>query len=1237
MADRKIRTERNLKDFGGLTPEGHVYKRLDMYAGSASKKKHQNLIYNNGKLIYHEINLPEAVQRVFLEIISNAGDNADASRRAGIDPGMIEVQVDTKKVKITNGGLAIPVEKIFLEEKGSTINIREYKEGDSEFTWLPAYIFGYLRSSNNYDDENVIRTGAGRNGIGAKLTNILSKKFTVIVEDPNSKQRFHGIWRDNMFKDSPDTKPDITVETDKNIKKGQVSIEWELDFERFKMKEYTTEDLALFCRFTVDYSFACKLKTSFNGVELDYRNIYDFAKLFFDQETIDKSIIKYSWKDVPDELAKNSDEVLTKKIIAAKKDSHIPELEVLVLDTPDKGRVISYVNGLITIEGGVHVDAASEPICKYICNLVNGDKKKDKDKSNMKSGILTNSKVKPHLSFIVNARLLDTEYNSQSKTKLTSPEPYIFYEDKRLKSLAEWEVIGRLHAELEAMAFKTATKSDGKKTKHIKEEKGFNANRSGTKDSLKCALYVVEGNSAAGYPRLRISLLKGGKDFNGLAILKGKLMNITNANANQYANNRVFGYIKKMIGLKEGLDYNLKANLQTLRYGFIIINVDADDDGMHILAHFLNFLREKFPGILKQNMVGYLRTPVIKLLKKDKISYRFFSVADFKNWKEKNSIKGYEIRYYKGLGSSESYDVKDDLKHAPTVYCVYDSKSNEGFDLAFHKNNADKRKEWIAKWRDVTQVEDIVSVDIKSILRDKNNLEGAQDISHFLNRELISYSVASLFRAIPSQYDHLKVSQRKALYAALNYFNYNPNDRPKRIKVGRLVYKAADMTQYHHGEKSLIDTFIKMAQDFTGSNNMGYFYKGGSFGTKEDGGDEAADARYSETHLSWWIPYVYYKESVELIPKHMIEGEECEPYWLPGVIPMGIVNGTNGIATGFSTSSPSHHPIDVIEWYQKRCREEECQPIIPWFNNFTGRREIKSRDKLDDFEEELLPKNNAIDNLEKTVEMKENELDERDVTESMALLNHAQSSRLTLKTYGKFHVTESKEDYYNIKITELPVRSWSDHYKNWLQSMMDGRNNGKAVLDFDNNSTPERASFHIKWNKNYPKKPDLKTLRLTRSFGISNITLIDHRGFPSQFDKIYDVMECYYNQMIEHYNKLREHRIKNEEDYLTDIGYKMKFIKAVLDNEITINKVKEEVIKENMEKLKIPYLYYEKSKTRDFSEESLIKYKKMLEDSKIRLAKAKETTANSIWLEKLELLKTEILKRKKGKFFDFNK
>ena len=151
------------------------------------------------------------------------------------------------------------------------------------------------------------------------------------------------------------------------------------------------------------------------------------------------------------------------------------------------------------------------------------------------------------------------------------------------------------------------------------------------------------------------------------------------------------------------------------------------------------------------------------------------------------------------------------------------------------------------------------------------------------------------------------------------------------------------MTQYHHGEKSLIDTFIKMAQDFIGSNNMGYFKKDGQFGARADGGENAADARYSETHLAWWIPHVYYKESVELVKKRVIDDEECEPLWLPGVIPMGIVNGTNGIATAFSTSTPCHNPMDVIKWYREKCQGKSPKPIAPWYNGFTGKMKIVNR------------------------------------------------------------------------------------------------------------------------------------------------------------------------------------------------------------------------------------------------------------------------------------------------------
>jgi DNA topoisomerase-2 len=419
---------------------------------------------------------------------------------------------------------------------------------------------------------------------------------------------------------------------------------------------------------------------------------------------------------------------------------------------------------------------------------------------------------------------------------------------------------------------------------------------------------------------------------------------------------------------------------------------------------------------------------------------------------------------------------------------------------------------------------------------------------------------------------------------------------------------------------------------------MGYFYKGGSFGTREDGGDEAADARYSETHLAWWIPYVYYKESVDIIERHIIEGDECEPYWLPGVIPMGIVNGTNGIATGFSTSSPPHNPMDVINYYIQKCEGKEPDPIMPWFNNFTGRREIKDRDQVVDIEEEILPKHGPLEALEKTNEDMDDEERDRDENDNMALLKHAESAKLSLRTYGKFSIEQARnDDIIIIRITELPIRSWSEHYKNWLQSMIDSKQKEKAVIDFENNSNAERPSFVIKWNKNYHKKPDIKSLRLVRSFGLSNITLINHKGFPTQYDKIQDIMDRYFDHMIEHYETLRKFRISNEENRMRDISYKMKYIVLVRKGDIKIVKVSEDIIKAKMKEFEIPYEYYEKSKGTDFSEEALERHKKHLDDSKAKVKLAEETTAIKIWLEKLSILKKEILKRKKGKFFDFSK
>ena len=125
--------------------------------------------------------------------------------------------------------------------------------------------------------------------------------------------------------------------------------------------------------------------------------------------------------------------------------------------------------------------------------------------------------------------------------------------------------------------------------------------------------------------------------------------------------------------------------------------------------------------------------------------------------------------------------------------------------------------------------------------------------------------------------------------------------------------------------------------------------------------------------------------------------------------------------------------------------------------------------------------------------------------------------------------------------------------------------------------------------------------------------------------------------MLEHYNLVREARIKIEEEKVIDITYKMKFIIHVLKKDIVILKVKEEIVKAKMEELEIPFEYYDKSKSRDFSEESLEKYNKQLEDCKARAKLARETTAQKIWLDKLDILEKELLKRFKNKRFDMRK
>jgi hypothetical protein len=161
----KGRTERQVTDYSGLSDIKHAFTRADTYIGSTVRSHRDVMVMNTDemKLEKKTTTLPMGVERLLLEGLSNAGDNTDSSRRAGVDPGSIDITADSKTITVKNGGLHIPVKKVTLHDENGNTNVTEYKEGDSNFEWLPVYIFGYFRTSNNYD-ENVKRMGAGKNG-----------------------------------------------------------------------------------------------------------------------------------------------------------------------------------------------------------------------------------------------------------------------------------------------------------------------------------------------------------------------------------------------------------------------------------------------------------------------------------------------------------------------------------------------------------------------------------------------------------------------------------------------------------------------------------------------------------------------------------------------------------------------------------------------------------------------------------------------------------------------------------------------------------------------------------------------------------------------------------------------------------------------------------------------------------------------------------------------------------------
>jgi DNA gyrase/topoisomerase IV subunit B len=763
----------------GSTRE-HIYNITDTYIGSDEQMPRSERVLNLETMVFQEeeITIPEGVERIFVEISSNAGDNVARSLRHKIDPGEVTIKMDREIISVRNGGIPIPIEIHPIEKM-----------------WAPQLIFGVLHSSSNYNKDKV-RTECGRNGYGAKLTNIFSKYFMVTVGDPNNKRWYRQIWTENM-----------TVQGEPEIKEGYtgeafVEVVYKMDFKRFGYENYPDQAFRLFSRHAADMSFTGKVPVSFNGIKLNVQKSKDYAKLYLGEEGIKNSIVYYQW-------APGVKTVEKKGIEYAVEPGIVPMVEICAVDTPDNALNVSFVNGMWTRNGGVHADAAFKAVATGLLNTVNGG---EKSKKKNRAHKLNLGDVKRHVSMFISCWLGDPKFDGQTKTALRSPTPKIVIDDKILQPITKWDLINRLYAELEAKHFRASVKSDGKKKRFLSDIKGEDANDAGTIRSGNCTLYVTEGKSAMGFAVSMLSLFEKGRDFIGLLPLKGKPLNVMNAPPMQVAENTEILEIKKMLGLRERVNYLLDENFQTLRYGHLMILADADTDGKHILGLVLNLFHCKYPSLLARGYVKYLRTKIVDV-KKGRQYVKFYSSHEYEQWQAATpDWKTWEHNYYKGLGSSSDADIAEEFRAPKIVQCFYDDYAPMALELAFHEKLADNRKDWIKNWMPDFKVEEMQM----------------QPISAFINHELIQFSIADIARSIPRFMDGLKKVQRKIIWGSMK--KWKKTKKNEVVKVGNLASYVSEKTEYHHGPKSMCDAIVNMVHDFVGSNNLPYFRADGQFG-----------------------------------------------------------------------------------------------------------------------------------------------------------------------------------------------------------------------------------------------------------------------------------------------------------------------------------------------------------------------------------------------------------------------
>jgi DNA topoisomerase-2 len=779
---------------------------------------------------------------------------------------------------------SIPVSyiDISIQEDGTIVMVNDgngidVAEHPEYKIWIPELIFGHLRTSTNYDKSEKKIVG-GKNGFGFKLVLIWSIFGSIETVD-----HVRGLKYCQEFNNNLDSigKPVIT----KCKTKPYTKITFKPDYARLGLNGLSPDVIALLKKRVYDISALTDktLKVKYNSTLIPIKNFQQYIDLYIGSE---------------------------KRVYEEGND----RWEYAVALSPSHEFVqVSFVNGIHTAKGGKHIDYILGQITRKLCDYI---EKKKKVKVNPNS-------IKEQLILFLRCDIENPAFDSQTKDFMNTPSSKFgsncSVTDKFIEKVAKMGVMDAACAITELKENKVAKKTDGAKTKNIRGiPKLVDANWAGTEKSKECSIIFCEGDSAkAG---IISGLSSEDRNIIGVYPLKGKVMNVRGEPVKRIGENKEIIEIKKILGLENGKDYKTIEDVhKSLRYSKILFMTDQDLDGSHIKGLCINLFDCEWPSLTKiPGFIGFMNTPILKARKGD-VEERFYNEGEYEEWKKTNNEgNGWKIKYYKGLGTSTGKEFKEYFQEKKIVGFHHSEKSDDTIDMVFNKKRADDRKDWLEKY------------DRNSYLDTSNSMIGYED---FIHQELIHFSKYDCDRSIPNLMDGLKISLRKILYASFK------KKLTTEIKVAQFTGYVSEHSCYHHGEASLNQAIVGMAQNFVGSNNINLLEPSGQFGTRLQGGKDSASERYIFTRLNKITRHIFPEQDDHVLNYLKDDGFPVEPIFYTPIIPMVLVNGSKGIGTGFSTDIMCYNPIDIIHYLKNKLQENETDNIsdfVPYYEGFQG-------------------------------------------------------------------------------------------------------------------------------------------------------------------------------------------------------------------------------------------------------------------------------------------------------------